>query len=68
MGAPGFCNVNQKEGDIRYLHAKVYHFQHQAFADEKSITLLYSLHFFPTRICSGYKIKLISAPRSGSMQ
>ena len=35
MGAPGFCNVMIKESDIRHQHAKVHHFQHQTFADEK---------------------------------
>ena len=36
MGAPGFCNVKQKESDVRHKHAKVHHFQHQAFADKKN--------------------------------
>ena len=36
MGAPGFSNVKQKESDVRHKHAKVHHFQHQAFADKKN--------------------------------
>ena len=36
MGAPGFCIVMQKEIDIRYQDTKLYHFQHQAFANKKS--------------------------------
>ena len=35
MGAPGFCNVMQKESNIRHQHEKVHHFQHQTFADKK---------------------------------
>ena len=30
MGARGFCNVEQNESNIRPLHAKVHHLQHQA--------------------------------------
>ena len=43
MGAPGFCNVKQKESDVRYEHAKVHHFQLQTFADKKIITLMFML-------------------------
>ena len=33
---PGFCNVQQKESDVRHEQAKVHHFQQQAFADKKN--------------------------------
>ena len=36
MGALGFCKVKQNESDIHFKHEKVYHFQHQAFADKKN--------------------------------
>ena len=50
MGARGFCNVEQNESDIRPLHAKVHHLQHQAFKKNNNP----SVHMF--RVFHNYSI------------
>ena len=71
MGAQGFCNVERNECDIRPLHAKVHHLQHQAFVLKKIITLLHSsttnackvnvarkILFMPKENCTKYTVDI----------